>query len=590
MTVSNQNATSGPYSGNGVTTTFDRTFRIVDASHLVVTQTVGGVTTTLTSGYSQTGVGSDTGTVVFSTAPASGAIITFYREVPLAQESDYTNEGKVPPEVVESDLDLVVMMVQDTDAKIGSMIRLPVGETSTTLPYSVARRGKILGFDETTGEPTLFDDTTGAVFRTLLSSNIAYYVRTDGSDSNSGLSNSSSGAFATLQQAWDTIAALDLNGYTATVWIGDGTHTAGVKIAGLPEGIARDVDAAPIIFRSISADPTAAIVSTTSESCFELTDGAIIEVRDLELRTTTGGNCLNALSGSTLYYRNIRFGACAGFHKQCRYGARMFNGSNYAGGRDFAVVGSATLGHEHVTHGATIINSNATVTLTGTPDFGAYFVGVSDAQSDWGTGMVISGAGTGPRYTALRNGVVRVPTGGGLDFFPGDEAGTAASGGVYLIGAVDAGPYPLALASSGVRVEHTGDTDETTLATFSVPAGSMGTNGFVRVTALFSHTENANTKSMRIRWGAGATTVASASVAAGKVTKVVAEIWNRGSASSQVAGPANFPDTYGNTTADLVTASEDTESGARTIVIAGQLADGADTIALEAWFAEVAYR
>lgn len=117
MTVSNQVAKSGPYIGNGVTTTFDRTFKITDASHLAVQQTLAGVTTSITSGFTQTGVGSDTGTVVFSVAPVTGASITLFRDIPFEQQSDYTNEGKVPPEVIEADLDRVVMMIQSLEAQ-----------------------------------------------------------------------------------------------------------------------------------------------------------------------------------------------------------------------------------------------------------------------------------------------------------------------------------------------------------------------------------------------------------------------------------------------------------------------------------------
>lgn len=42
---------------------------------------------------------------------------------------------------------------------------------------------------------------------------------------------------------------------------------------------------------------------------------------------------------------------------------------------------------------------------------------------------------------------------------------------------------------------------ETTLATVSVPANSMGPNGSVIVTAVWSYTNSANVKTMRGRFG-----------------------------------------------------------------------------------------
>ena len=51
-----------------------------------------------------------------------------------------------------------------------------------------------------------------------------YYVRTDGSNSNDGLANSSSRAFLTIQKAIDTVAALDTSIYLVTVSVADGTY------------------------------------------------------------------------------------------------------------------------------------------------------------------------------------------------------------------------------------------------------------------------------------------------------------------------------------------------------------------------------
>lgn len=58
-----------------------------------------------------------------------------------------------------------------------------------------------------------------------LTANRTYYVRTDGSDSNNGLTNDAAGAFLTPQKAWDTIAdTVLLNGFTATIQLASGTY------------------------------------------------------------------------------------------------------------------------------------------------------------------------------------------------------------------------------------------------------------------------------------------------------------------------------------------------------------------------------
>lgn len=57
-----------------------------------------------------------------------------------------------------------------------------------------------------------FPNTTIVSGRDLLTTNRTYYVRTDGSNSNNGLANTSGGAFLTIQKAIDTVLKLDSAG------------------------------------------------------------------------------------------------------------------------------------------------------------------------------------------------------------------------------------------------------------------------------------------------------------------------------------------------------------------------------------------
>ena len=123
MTVSSDTSKSGPYLGNGVTTTFAYLFKILADTEILVVRTNADTSeTVLTLGahYSVTGVGSDTGNVVLS-APAddlpTGTSLTLYRNVSLTQELDLVNQGEYFAEDIETALDRQMMATQQVDEK-----------------------------------------------------------------------------------------------------------------------------------------------------------------------------------------------------------------------------------------------------------------------------------------------------------------------------------------------------------------------------------------------------------------------------------------------------------------------------------------
>ena len=146
MTVNAETAKSGPYTGNGSTTVHAYAFKVLDQSHIVVTQTVvaTGVETTLsiTTHYSVSGVGTDGGgNITMVTAAPSTDTVTITRAVPQTQTTDLVNRGAVQPSVIETMGDRGVQMVQDFDETINRTLKLPVSTAagiSTELPAPVA--------------------------------------------------------------------------------------------------------------------------------------------------------------------------------------------------------------------------------------------------------------------------------------------------------------------------------------------------------------------------------------------------------------------------------------------------------------------
>lgn len=149
---------------------------------------------------------------------------------------------------------------------------------------------------------------------------------------------------------------------------------------------------------------------------------------------------------------------------------------------------------------------------------------------------------------------------------------------------VSPGPRIAILGMSAVAVSHTGNTNETTLATVVVPARTMGLNGRLRITALWSATNNANAKTTRIKFGA--TTFNATSVASNSSNQQQIEISNRNAANSQVCRNATIYGAWGGTTAAIVTGAIDTTADVN-LVFSGQLGVGTDTISLESYLVEL---
>lgn len=142
------------------------------------------------------------------------------------------------------------------------------------------------------------------------------------------------------------------------------------------------------------------------------------------------------------------------------------------------------------------------------------------------------------------------------------------------------------LGQSAAGSSHTGDTNEFVFATVTVPANKMGAKGVLRITTLWTVTNNANAKTPRIRLGGvSGTAFYSASVPNVQTVQLQTIIRNRDVTGSQVSH-ASSSGSFSTSTAAVVTGSIDT-TAAQDIVISGQLGNSADTISLEAYLVEV---
>jgi len=256
--------------------------------------------------------------------------------------------------------------------------------------------------------------------REVLSAARTYYVRTDGSNSNTGRANTSGGAFLTLAKAMEVVATLDFNGYTVTVQVGDGTYTAGCTI---PACVGQ-ANVSNLIIQGNSGTPGNVIISTTSASCIQTAAFGKARIKDMELRTTTSGYCLSAVNQGVLEWTNLQFGACAQSHVIANAGGQAFSVGNYA------IVGAASAHIQADGAGSQAEVGSKTVTITGTPAFGTAFA-ISGSNGVLRLFLnTYSGSATGARYLATNGGGIAT-FGAGATALPGNSAGTATSPGWY---------------------------------------------------------------------------------------------------------------------------------------------------------------
>lgn len=251
-----------------------------------------------------------------------------------------------------------------------------------------------------------------AWMRERLTAARTYYVRTDGSDSNTGLANTAGGAFLTIQAACDAAAAIDAGNQQVTVQLGDGTYTAGA----IPKPMR---GALPLVIAGNSTTPANVYVNLTGAICFQVDKPAsYVRVIDMKLASTTV--CLRAYPAGMLEYGNVVFGAASVRHIDSIAQGYVSASGNYS------IVGAAPI-HAFAQSGGHIRIVSRTVTLTGTPAFATAFASSAAGATMDISANTFSGSATGPRYACSLNGVIS--TAGAT--LPGDAAGTTATGGQY---------------------------------------------------------------------------------------------------------------------------------------------------------------
>ena len=152
------------FTANGSTTEFSFSFQVNNTSDIKVD--VDGTLKTESTHYdiktssNSIGLNADgTGKVVFRTSPsdhtpANNAVVSVFSDLPLSRSSVYTTGGNITATSLENDFDTLTMILASHEERLDRAMVAPVRDAvdvDLTLPDKDDRKGRVLGFNATTG-------------------------------------------------------------------------------------------------------------------------------------------------------------------------------------------------------------------------------------------------------------------------------------------------------------------------------------------------------------------------------------------------------------------------------------------------------
>lgn len=244
-----------------------------------------------------------------------------------------------------------------------------------------------------------------------------YYVRTDGSDSNTGLANTAGGAFLTVQKAVDTAALLDLGLVDVTIRA-TGTFNEALSLRRLTTAGGK------VLIRGDAANMTGFVLNPSSGACVHTGTGFTGQYDFSYMKFAgAGGGIRGTGGGGAITFGNVDFGPMNSEHIAAPQGCLVLaTGPYQISGGAYAHASAYDTGQLRI--------QNVTVTIVNTPAFSAGFAFGTRGGIVLVTGVTFTGSATGKKYSAdLGGGVL---TYAGADYLPGNAAGTAVSPGWYV--------------------------------------------------------------------------------------------------------------------------------------------------------------
>ena len=175
------------YSGNGSTTAFTYNFKITAATEIEVivkTNATGAESVrsigTGSTNYAVAGVGDNSGTVTFVTAPTSSETVVLRRSTSQTQEMDLIDNDPMSADTIETAHDKSIAISQELQEQLDRSLKISRANTMTSTEFVTSatdRANKILAFDSS-GELSVTQEL-GTYKGTDATTTTAAYVQRD---------------------------------------------------------------------------------------------------------------------------------------------------------------------------------------------------------------------------------------------------------------------------------------------------------------------------------------------------------------------------------------------------------------------------
>lgn len=268
------------------------------------------------------------------------------------------------------------------------------------------------GITDAEGDDTLLLQAIRALTMTKLSGNTTFYVRADGSDSNDGSANTAGAAWLTIQKAIDVIGRYNLNGYTATISVADGTYTGAISVT-------RPFVNGLVVLQGNTTTPANCHLNVAG-SCLSVTI-AQFEVKGFKL-TASAGSCIAVVSGLVDITGLMEYGSATASHISAVRNSAVTISANYT-------ISGGAAQHYNIANDSVLNWSIAgTITITGTPAFSAAFANLAHASRLGlaSSSTTFSGSATGIKYILDSNCEIATTSGTDPnDQLPGSIQGVA---------------------------------------------------------------------------------------------------------------------------------------------------------------------